>query len=173
MSNKCYKCGKDMSSKQALAYHMTSRSCVSEIVIDECKVCCRKLEERCSDYLISTLQGQIVSVIKSNNSYKDVKHHFEGNCIYEYVHSNLRFSFSREHITLLTGEEGAMRKMYVNNFNSLLSASTKVCSTFMVKRNQNLHIFQNRLTEFDLRTVNDLMFAEDNRKFNLVRNCTP
>ena len=136
MSHKCSKCGKMLSSLQALNYHMTSKSCNGKTQLFPRFT---KLSKDSKIHVICNLNGTVLSITDQSKEVDEIQ--YIGHPIYSMLNTtNDKYCFSRHHIdTLLNVDEGC------NNFfvSDLSNESKDKMRTVIFKENEcKIHIFQ-------------------------------
>lgn len=144
----CQKCGRILSSQQALNYHLTSKSCKNTSVASDPIL--MKLTVSCQTHIKCTLDGVIMSVINKRDikSFREVEH--IGFSIYSFIKESQRFPFSMEHIKALTNRNETIHNCFVND---LLGGDKKFRT--IIYMTDILNVFQFKHSAGDLHLIND------------------
>ena len=136
MSHKCSKCGKCLSSLQALNYHVSSKSCNGT---RQQFPRFSKLSRDSKLHIVCNLNGIIHSINTVSNDINDIEH--IGHPIYSLIDTvDDKYCFSRHHIdTLLNVDEGC-HNFFVSDLSEV--SDEKLRTVIFKESDSKIHVFQ-------------------------------
>lgn len=136
MSHKCTKCGKMLSSLQALNYHMSSKSCNGKI---QQFPRFSKLARESRIHIVCNLNGTIHSITGESKEFSEIE--FIGYPIYSLMKTtDDKYCFSRHHIdTLLNTDEGCHNFFVMDLSNR---TQDKMRTVILKESESKIHVFQ-------------------------------
>lgn len=155
MGHKCYKCGKILSSQQALAYHSTSRSCVSSSNDDD-----SQLEKLISSSITHIICNEACVIISIKGTVRDVE--YIGHPIYDFLNTmRHKYCFARKHIDVLLQSDDSICNFFVND---ITGKRLKTLRTVLYKgEDKKMHVFQFKQEAGDLHMINDMAESTETR----------
>lgn len=141
MSHKCSKCGKMLSSLQALNYHMTSKSCNGKI---QQFTRFSKLSRDSKTHIVCNLNGTIHSITTDSKDLNEIE--YIGYPVYSLMKTvSDKYCFSRHHIdTLLNIDEGC-HNFFVNDLSKV--TEDKMRTVIFKESDSKIHVFQFEMKE--------------------------
>lgn len=151
MSHKCYKCGKSLSSQQALNYHLTSRSCTSNHDVKQNHQL-EKLMKESIIHVICNENSTILSIQRRNSRLRDVE--YIGYSVYDFIiNISYKYTFARNHIDTLLQTNDSFHNFFVND----ITQKSRTClRTVLFRDDKKLHVFQFKHEAGDLEHINNM-----------------
>ena len=135
----CQKCGKQLSSNQAILLHMKSKTCIKS---DSSK----KLEMESYAIIVCSLDGIILDFDKKQNcttghqSPVPKAHDITGKTIYDMITPDTMYRFARSHICVLSHVESIVR---IENVRMKLNEHEREYNCILKNNNNQIFIYVN------------------------------
>ena len=144
----CYKCGKKLSSQQALNYHVSSKSCSKNNIMEYEKPIHKTistLATECESHIICKTNGTITSISSKHNHALDIVEYLGISIYMCFFDISNKCRFAMAHIQALSSNnEDTIHNVIVND---LTDGMMNLKRTVILKDGNELHIFQFKIHE--------------------------